>query len=174
MTLKLSAPDVVPGAAWCMPDDAADQPQPADVRPFRSACYGAVETRQQHPERYRDLGEGHAAGWCLRQLGAAEKLEKHWRGALPLRGLPRSFGDWGSSGGTLNEDQVAACQAAWTAYDTAMGYVERDCGHEHAGALRMVVVYKEPSRLDGAWRVREALTFLADHWGLDVHGLERR
>lgn len=118
-------------------------------------------------ERYRDRGPGHAAGWSGRQQAAAREIEHLWRAAMPIRGLPRSYSNPLSGGrGEISEEEAAAAQDAWRSYCEAMDEVARCCSTRHANALRMVVVYNEPSTLDRAHWVREALAFLADYWRL--------
>ncbi|ONG56980.1 hypothetical protein BKE38_05140 [Pseudoroseomonas deserti] len=63
-------------------------------------------------------------------------------------------------------DEGQDAQEAWNGYCAAMEDVRRLCSAKHEQALRMVVVYEEPSRLATAWLVREALAHLANFWRL--------
>jgi hypothetical protein len=122
---------------------------------------GTVEKAQ-----HRDLGRDQAAGWSPRQQAAARKLSGLWRTALPIRGLPYGFGTDRGGSRDLTRDEIMEAEEAWVAYRDAMDGVTHRCSLRHAEALRMVVVYEEPSPLDRAWRVREALTWLASAWNL--------
>jgi hypothetical protein len=114
--------------------------------------------------RYEDRQPGQAAGWSGRQQAAARKLQGLWRGALPLRGLPMAYGDAGRAGGGCDDPQAA--QEAWDGYCAAMDELVRRCSQRHADAVRLAVVYEEPSTLGRAHMVREGLAFLADWWGV--------
>lgn len=121
-------------------------------------------TRPSGERRYADPNPGQASGWSGRQQAAARKLQGLWRGALPLRGLPMAYGDAGRAGGGCDDPQAA--QEAWDGYCAAMDELVRRCSHRHAEAVRMAVVYEEPSPLGRAHIVREGLAFLADWWGV--------
>lgn len=117
-------------------------------------------------ERYRDRGPGHAAGWSGRQQAAARRLEMAWRQALPVSGPPKGFASGCSPRGSLSDQEAEEATRAWHDYRTAMDEVIRQCGHAHAEALRMAIVYGEAMPLYRAWRVREGLTALAIWWGI--------
>ena len=131
------------------------------------ASHAVTRPSGQHQEPRR-LAEdsGSAGGWSPRQQAAARRLETAWRKALPISGVPRGYASGCSPRGSLSEGEADDAAAAWAEYRDAMEEVVRQCGHTHANALRMVVVYGEPSPLGRAWRVRDCLTVLAIWWNI--------
>jgi hypothetical protein len=164
--LTLAAGTVQQGQAFVMTDTMRDE---LYIGALAADVAGRFTRPMGKPEDIRkpDPGPGFAAGWSKRQQVAATKLSGLWRSALPLRGLPMAYGDAGRAGGAcMTPDQVKAAQDAWDGYCAAMEEVSRRCSHRHAEALRMAVIYEDPSTLSRAYLVREALGHLADWWNL--------
>lgn len=119
------------------------------------------------PRGERRAGRGDAMGWSGRQQGAAYELSRLWRAALPVRGFPRGYaGAAGGNRGDVSPEEAQDAQEAWDGYCVAMDEVLRCCSAKHAQMLQLTIVYDEPARLETAWLVREALSFLADHWNI--------
>lgn len=106
-----------------------------------------------------------STSWDGRQQAAAAELGRLWRTSLRGRSFPMGYGG-GHKLGEPDPSEAAVCQDAWNRYCEAMEEVKRRCSARHEQMLRLSVVYEEPVRLDTAWMVREALSFLADHWRL--------
>ena len=120
--------------------------------------------QHQEPRRLTE-DSGSAGGWSPRQQAAARELAHLWRGALPIRGLPRGYcSHLAARRGEIGPEDAKAAQDAWDRYCDAMDQVSAWCSQRHADALRMVIVYGEPSTLARAPLVREALSFLGDYW----------
>jgi hypothetical protein len=115
---------------------------------------------------HRRPGEGQAAGWDTLQQLAAYELARLWRAARPIIGGPKGYTGASIRRGCVDVDEGQDAQEAWRGYCNAMEEVKRRCSARHEQALRLVVVYEEPSRLATAWLVREALSHLADWWKL--------
>jgi hypothetical protein len=109
-----------------------------------------------------DSAPGQAAGWSGRQASAAERLQRLWRAALPLRGFPKGYGGWSRGGGGCDDPEAA--QEAWDDYSAAMDELTLKCSQAHANAVRMAVVQEDAPPLGRAFLVREGLSFLADWW----------
>jgi hypothetical protein len=128
------------------------RPSPAITRPS-----GDPDAR-----RRPDPLPGQAAGWSGRQASAASRLRHLWRAALPLRGFPKGYGDWGRGGKGCDDPEAA--QEAWDDYCKAMDELEIRTSRQHANAVRMAVVQEDASTLARAYLVREGLSFLAHWW----------
>lgn len=116
---------------------------------------------------YRQMAEpGPLAGLRLdqRQYDAAAELARLWRDALPGMAMPMGYGNGGRAGERhLTPEEAAAARDAYRGYNEAVDAVQWACGLRHVIALRATVIHHEPR---DAWRVREALQVLADHWRL--------
>jgi len=129
-----------------------------------------VVTRPSGEPRRLDQsnGEGQAGGWSDRQRKAAWQLERHWREALPGMAKPAGYrshtGQDMSGEHHLSPEEQEAAAAAWRAYSAGMDEVLRQCGQRHRDALFAAVIQNDAPGLDRAWRVRECLSVLADHW----------
>jgi hypothetical protein len=159
------APACGPDACYVMTDADADYA----LQVARETDAGGYITRPSgtaEDARYRDRGPGHAAGWTPRQQVAAAKLGGLWKDALKGGCAPTGYSGGGKAQGNLSEQEEEDAHKAWKEYCEAIGEVERQCSMRHANALRMVIVYAEPSPLERAWMVREGLTFLANWWKL--------
>lgn len=147
---------------WCMSDREAEQ-MLSTARELDIA--GAITRPSGDPETKRQ-GRVSSTPWAGRQAAAAYELARLWRCALPIRGFPKGYQGALSSRPELGDGERVDAQAAWDGYCAAMEEVERRCSARHARMLRTVIVYEEPTRLDTAWLVREALDYLADWWGI--------
>ncbi|MCR0981804.1 hypothetical protein [Roseomonas populi] len=160
--LTMAAGTVTAGGAYVMSDEKRDElyltALAADVTGRFTRPMGRVEDQ---PLRRED---GYGDGWCRRQRAAAARLGALWKAAVPGIDVPGGYPGGGKGGGTLSQEEEEAAHVAFKAYSEAMAQVERQCSMQHANAVRMVIIYAEPSPQSRAWMVREALLFLADWW----------
>lgn len=105
-------------------------------------------------------------GLSLRQAEAASWLRQYWREAVPALALPQGWGNGGHKLGErhLTHAEYLAAREAWNNYQLWMNLIGQDCGEASERAVRSAVILREP--VPDAWRVREAMEYLAAHLGI--------